>query len=234
MALLDRFPRVTRFFLGRLANGPILSRLLPVLPRTFMGATAFEVHRVDVNTGRISIGGVDEVIFSSKFLEAFHRIIEDATGSEAKKNQALYQVGKEGGRWEVEEALKHGKWAPRVLVALIESGEAAQRLHSDPLMARFFAHTMKMVCRLIISEGGWGVVEEMDFLADPMRVTLLHSNEARWVGPSNKPVCHVCAGVVAGYASAIFLRDLDAVEVACRATGAPKCVFELNPGQTLS
>ncbi|MCA9520990.1 MAG: hypothetical protein KC609_08460 [Myxococcales bacterium] len=227
---LDRHPALARWLFAGLANAPFVGRRLPVLVRAFLGATAFEIHDVDLAHGRIGIGGVDEVIFSSKFLEAFHRIIAEEAGSEARKTAALYRVGKEGGYWEVSEALAHGKWGPRPLVELIEAGSATEQLRNDPWMARFFAIVMKMVCRLIINEGGWGVVESLEVDVEPMRVTLSHSNEARWLAPSKEPVCALCAGVIAGYASRIFGRDLDAVEVACLAAGAPSCVFELHPG----
>lgn len=225
---LDRHPRLARALFAPLANAPLLGRRLPVLVRAFLGATAFEIHDVDLAHGRIGIGGVDEVIFSSKFLEAFHRIIAEEAGSAERRNAALYRVGKEGGHWEVSEALEHGKWGPRPLVRLIESRSASEQLRSDPWMARFFAIVMKMVCRLIINEGGWGVVQSLELEQDPMRVTLGYSNEARWLAPSETPVCFLCAGVIAGYASRIFGRDLDAVEVRCAAMGAPACVFELH------
>jgi uncharacterized protein len=229
MALLDRHPVLSRVLLRPLANAPVLSRGLPVVARGFLGATAFEIHDVDLEKGRIGIGGVDEVIWSSKFLEAFHRILKEMLGSEAAKNRALYRVGKEGGHWEVSQALEHGRWAPRALANLVEQTATGRTLHEDPEARRFFELSMKMICRLIINEGGWGVVEELDVLSTPMRVALGNSNEARWVGPADHPVCYVCGGVIAGYASRIFRVDLDAHEVQCAAMGAPRCVFELRP-----
>jgi predicted hydrocarbon binding protein len=228
MALLDRYPRLSRALLSPIANFPGLSRLLPVLPRAFLGATAFEIHDVDLGQGRIGIGGVDEVIWSSKFLESFHRVLAEKTGSVADKNEALYRVGKEGGYWEVSEALAHGRWAPRPLAALLARPDALQALRRDPAERRFFELAMKMVCRLIINEGGWGAVESLDLGSDPMRVVLGNSNEARWAGPSDAPVCYVSAGVIAGYASRLFNADLDAREVQCAAMGHPRCVFHVH------
>jgi predicted hydrocarbon binding protein len=229
MSVLDRYPTLARALLRPLANAPLVSRVLPVLARGYLGATAFEIHDVDLARGRIGIGGVDEVIWSSKFLEAFHRILAEMLPSTAAKNEALYRVGKEGGYWEVDEALRHGRWAPQALVRLVEQSATGQVLRTDAEMHRFFQLAMKMVCRIIINEGGWGVVQEMDVQSDPMRVVLASSNEARWVGPSTEPVCYVCGGVIAGYASRIFGTDLDAREVQCSAAGAPHCVFELHP-----
>jgi len=86
---------------------------------------------------------------------------------------------------------------------------------------------MNMMSRLITDEGGWGHLE-FDFSSNPMRVALFNSQEARWLGPSDKPVCHFYAGIVAGYAGTISGRRIKVREVACRAMGADKCVFELH------
>ena len=73
---------------------------------------------------------------------------------------------------------------------------------------------------------------EFDFASNPMKVMLTNSQEARWMGKSDKPVCWYFTGIVAGYGSAISGEALTAREVACAATGAPKCVFELiRPGK---
>jgi predicted hydrocarbon binding protein len=61
-----------------------------------------------------------------------------------------------------------------------------------------------------------------------MRVLLSNSQEASWLGPCDKPVCHLYTGIVAGYASAISGEELRAHEVECKAMGAPKCVFEID------
>ena len=94
-------------------------------------------------------------------------------------------------------------------------------------MARFFGLAMKMVLRLIINEGGWGPVE-INLASSPIRITLSNSQEARWLGPAEKPVCHLSAGVMAGYTSGICGEDLDVREVRCQAMGAPTCLFEID------
>ena len=101
-----------------------------------------------------------------------------------------------------------------------------ETLRTDPKKARFFLLAMKMVLRIIINEGGWGV-SSFDLDSTPMRIALENSQEAAWLGPSNKPVCAISAGVCAGYTSRLLGQDLDAHEVECRAMGHPKCVFEI-------
>lgn len=125
---VERHPRFVRYCLRPVANAPGISRLLPVLPRAYMGATAFEIHDVDVDKGRIGIGGVDEVLFGSEIVEILHHVL----------------------------------------------GEAA------------------------------------------------------WLPPSDHPICHIFAGLVAGHVSAISGERLEAREIACAAAGAEACVFEID------
>jgi len=227
MSVLDRHGPCLWPLLRPIANAPCVARLLPVLPRAWMGATAFELHDVDVRRGRIGIGGVDEIMWSSKFLGLYHEVLADRLGEQGK-NEVLYEVGREGGRWEVEEALKHGRWVPKSLARLIRREGVVDLLRRDPGLARFFSLSTKMVFRLIINEGGWGTVDEVDFAATPIRVVHGNSQEARWVGPSDEPACHLSRGVVAGYASGILGEELHATEVECKAAGARHCVYELR------
>lgn len=227
MSTLDRHPRLSRLLLRPIASVPRLSDALKVLPRAFMGASAFEIHDVDVEAGRIGIGGVDEVIFSSKFVELFHRELAAKMGEE-EKNRTLYAIGRQGAWWEVDQALAHQRWAPKRLADLIANGATLDALRAEPELARFFELTMKMVLRLIINEGGWGVVDELDFASRPIRSSLVNSQEARWLGPAETPQCHLAAGAMAGYASRIFGETLTAREVECEATGASRCLFEID------
>lgn len=227
MAHTRRHPRLTRMLLSWLSRAPLASRLMPVLARASLGATAFELHDVDVIKGRIGIGGVDEVIFSSKFVGLFHRVLARHVGEE-EKNKILYEIGFEGGYWEVSEALAHHRWMPRKMARIIEEGKTEATLAADPDFARLFSEVLSLALRLIINEGGWGVAT-VDLLSKPMRATLRNSQESRWEGPSNRPVCHLSAGVMAGYASKMMGRRLDSREVACAAAGAPECVFEVGP-----
>lgn len=226
MSSLDRHQRISRLFMRPLANAPLLSRRLPVLARATMGSTAFEVHEVDLPKGRISIGGVDEIMFSSKFLELFHDILGERMGR-AEKNRALYDVGHRGGHWEIQEAVRHGRWAPRSLAELIGRPDTLSKLRSEPELATFFTLSMKVALRLVINEGGWGS-PTMDLSSEPIRVRLANSQEARWAGPSDEPVCYLSAGVIAGYSTGLLGAHLDAKEVRCAAMGHPDCLFELS------
>ncbi len=226
METLEKHPLLTRFCLRPISNAPFLAKRLMVLPRAFMGSTAFEIHDVDLAGGRIGIGGVNEIIFGAKIVEQLHRSLESRLGEEGAK-EALYEIGYNLCRWEVATALGGGKWAPRLLVPLISNSTIVDDVSTDPLLARFFVKVMEMVSRLITDEGGWGHLE-FEVEGKPLRVLLSNSQEAAWLGPSEKPVCHLYAGIVAGYTSAITGEELRSREVACRAMGAPKCVFEIE------
>lgn len=226
MEFLEGHPWLVRFLLRPLSRIPFFSKKLLVLFRAFMGNTAFEMHYVDLERGRIGIGGVEEILFGSKVIEQLHKVLERRLPEE-EKNAALYELGYNLCRWEVSTALDSGQWAPGVLVPLIRNSTIVDDMRSDPLLARFFVKTMGMVSRLTTDEGGWGHLD-FDVQAKPMRVILSNSQEAAWLGPADRPVCHLYAGIVAGYASAISGEELRAREVECRAMGAPGCVFEID------
>jgi uncharacterized protein len=226
MEFLERHPLMVRVFLRPLSRIPFISRRLLVLPKALAGNTAFEIHDVDLARGRIGIGGVEEIMFGSKVVEQLHHVLAKRLG-EQEKNEALYELGYNLCTWEVGTSLGGGKWAPGVLAPLIASSTIIDDVRADPVLARFFGKVMNTVSRLITDEGGWGHLD-FDVESSPMRVYLSNSQEASWLGPSDRPVCHLCAGIVAGYTSAISGEELAAREVECAAMGAPKCVFEID------
>jgi hypothetical protein len=191
-----------------------------------MGATAFEMHDVDLERGRIGVGGVEEIMFGSKVVEQLHQVLASRLPEE-EKNAALYELGYNLCRWEVSTALGGGRWAPKLLLPLMVNHTILDDVRADTLTARFFTRVMDMTSRIITDEGGWGHLE-FDVSSRPMRVYLSHSQEAAWLGPSDKPVCHLYTGIVAGYTAAISGQELRAREVECAAMGAPRCVFELD------
>jgi len=228
MEWLENHPLFVKVFLRPVANAPLLSGRLKVMVRAAMGATAFEVHDVNLETGRIGIGGVEEIMAGSKIIHLLHTVLADRVGEE-EKNRTLYEMGLRLCEWEVSQAMKHGRWAPAVLVPLIVNGKILDEVQADPLMGRFFQKVMTGMSRLITDEGGWGRLE-FDLSSFPLKVMLSNSQEAEWLGNAEKPVCHFYAGIVAGYARAISGEELEAREVACKAMGAPRCVFELIRG----
>jgi uncharacterized protein len=223
---LEKAPFLVKLFLKPLANAPLISKKMKVLIRAYMGATAFDIHDVNLKEGRIGIGGVEEIMAGSILIKLLHTVLADKMGEE-KKNRTLYEIGINLCRWEVSRSLGGGRWAPKVLVPLIVNAHIIDEVQADPLMARFFNKTMNMVSRIITDEGGWGHLD-FDFSSMPLKVTLTNSQEARWLPGSRKPVCHFYAGIIAGYAGTISGEDLEVREMACASMGAPKCVFHVS------
>lgn len=227
MEFSERHPRLVRFTLSPIANAPRLGKKMKVMVRAYMGASSFEIHEVDVERGRIGIGGVDEIMFGSELLAVMHEVF-GRMGPE-EQCRALYDVGFVTGYYEAKDAVRKGLWAPRMFEPLITEGRLLERVRTDPLMARFFTKVLETEMRLIINEGGWGSIEEFDFASTPVRAVLSNSQEAHWMGPSSGPVCHYFAGGAAGHASAVTGEWFKGTEVECAAAGAPRCVFEMVP-----
>lgn len=209
-----------------LANLPLIADRMPVLLRAYMGATAFEIHDVDLRKGRIGIGGVEEIMAGSKIIELLHTTLGEKLG-ETEKRSALYDFGEKLCRWEFSESLRHNRWVPEVLVPLIVNKTILDDIETDPQLARFMEVTMNMVSKLITDEGGWGHLD-FRFSSKPMRVTLTNSQEANWFRGSKEPVCHFYAGIIAGYTGQISGETLQVKEISCAATGAEKCTFEVH------
>jgi len=209
------------------ANVPVIKDRVPLLVRAYMGATSFDLHDVDVNMGRIGIGGVDEIMFGSELLWVLHRIL-DRLGPEGR-DLALYDIGFLTGYYEAKDALRKDKWAPKVFLPLMTEGNLLQRVRSDALMASLFNKVLQMETRIIINEGGWGGVVEFDYSSTPIRAVLANSQESTWLGPAPEPVCSYFAGGAAGHASAITGEWFQGREVECASMGADRCVFEMVP-----
>ncbi|MEM0372441.1 MAG: 4-vinyl reductase [archaeon] len=50
-------------------------------------------------------------------------------------------------------------------------------------------------------------------------------------GVSSKPSCYYVAGLIAGFASVVYGKDLDAKEEKCASTGSEDCVFRVFPSR---
>ena len=100
IGFLERHPLLVRLFLKPVANAPFLSRKLMVLPRAYMGATAFDIHDVDLSAGRIGIGGVEEIMAGAKIIHLLHTTLADHL-DEKEKAKALYNMGVALCTWEV-------------------------------------------------------------------------------------------------------------------------------------
>jgi uncharacterized protein len=227
MEFSDEHPRLVKYILRPIANAPGISSRLKVMVRAYMGSNSFDIHEVDVSGGRISIGGVDEIMFGSELLRVLHEVAARMGSDEQRR--ALYDIGFITGYYEAKDAIRKGQFAPAVFVPLMTSGGLLERVRQDPDMARFLNKVVAMESRLIINEGGWGSVESFDYSTVPVTAVLANSQEAAWMGPSDSPVCHYFAGGAAGHVSAITGEWFEGSEVECAAAGARACTFEMVP-----
>jgi predicted hydrocarbon binding protein len=83
---------------------------------------------------------------------------------------------------------------------------------------------------MIMKEGGWGVVEEIDLSSEPARVHVANTPESRQLGKTGKPGCHIARGIYTGYLSTVFGVPAQGVEIACRCQGDPRCTFAITLG----
>jgi len=78
---------------------------------------------------------------------------------------------------------------------------------------------------------GYGIPQIMEFSEDPPRFKMRvhHCIECELGQSAGRPFSHYVRGVIAGYASEIFNRDMQARETRCIAMGDPYCEFEVKP-----
>jgi uncharacterized protein len=223
---LDKHPLLVHKVLRRIANTPGLRRHLKVIVRAFMGATAFDCHLVDVEKGRVYFGGVEEIIMPAEMVKIQRQVLAEILGEE-EAEKAFYEMGYEGMYREMSYGIGEGLWIPGFSASLINDTGSIDKIRTNPAMGRMIERSTALMLRLIAMEGGWGRVAS-DILAEPVIVTVENSPEARWLGPSDKPVCHMFAGVAAGNTSFVSGEKYRARETSCAAMGAPCCVFELE------
>lgn len=90
--------------------------------------------------------------------------------------------------------------------------------------------SLAILFRMIMTEGGWGVVEEIDLLSSPIRVVVSNTPEPRRLGHTGRCSCHLMTGIYAGYFETLFGAPCHAWETTCRSGGDPVCTFELALG----
>ncbi len=83
------------------------------------------------------------------------------------------------------------------------------------------------------SSSGWGPLQRMHLDEKKSRALVTVENSPLALalqGKSLHPVDHLMRGILAGVYSSVMKRDMDCVELACLASGAPeRCEFVLKP-----
>ena len=78
---------------------------------------------------------------------------------------------------------------------------------------------------------GYAIPEMVEFSEEPpyLKIRLQNSIECELGRGAGKPFSHYVRGMITGYTSEIFQRDLLAEETRCIAMGDPYCEFEVKP-----
>jgi predicted hydrocarbon binding protein len=175
--------------------------------------------------GSISIGGVPEQLYGEGFLSAWHEVLGKELGPRAPA--ALYEAGRVGGRWEALRAIEQGVWVPRFLRPFIGKREILEKARKSAVFHALVKETMKIFLRMIVTEGGWGVIEDLDFRSNPARITVTNAPEPRRLGRTGRCSCDLFAGITAGYFEALTGAPCIVCETRCASQGDRACEFEI-------
>ncbi len=195
--------------------------------RAALGENQLRMHDCTPD-GTISIGGVSEQLYGEGFIGAWHDVLERELGERAPP--VLYEVGLRGARWEVAEAIRREVWVPRLLRPLVGRPEMLAKARTSDLYHALLHETLAILFRMIMTEGGWGVVESIDLRSDPVRVAVANTPEPRRLGLTGKCSCWLLAGIYAGYFETIFGLPARGRETTCRSRGDERCTFEISLG----
>ena len=80
------------------------------------------------------------------------------------------------------------------------------------------------------TEIGWGNFRVIEFNSQQKQLIMevTSSPFAQASKPSEKPVCHLIRGVLAGLCEGIFRNKVDSIEETCLAKGDPVCRFKIT------
>ena len=192
--------------------------------RASLGQNQLTMHDCTPD-GAISIGGVSEQLYGEGFVAAFHEVLGREAG--ARLPEVLYEIGLRGARWEVSRAIERKVWVPALLRGLVGRPALLAKARDSALYHALLAESLRILFRMIMTEGGWGVVEEIDLESEPMRLVVRNTPEPRRLGLTGRCSCHLMSGIYAGYFETLFGAAAVARETTCRSRGDERCTFEI-------
>jgi predicted hydrocarbon binding protein len=193
--------------------------------RAALGENQLRMHECTAD-GSISIGGVPEQLYGEGFIAAWHEVFERELGPRAPL--ALYEAGRQGGRWEVRRAIERGVWVPRFLAPYVGRKDVIEAARRSPVFHALLRETMRIFLRMIVTEGGWGVIEELDLRATPARLVVRNAPEPRRLGRTGRCSCDLFAGITSGYFEGFLAVPCAVRETACESRGDRACAFEID------
>ncbi len=205
---------------GSLANGSLF------WVRAALGQNQLRMHDC-TRDGSISIGDVPEQLYGEGFVAAWHDVLERELGP-ARAAAALYEAGRQGGRWETLRAIEKGIWVPRFLKPFIGRKAVIERMRSSAVFHALVRETMTVFLRMIVTEGGWGVIEDLDLRRNPARLVVTNAPEPRRLGRTGRCSCDLFAGIAAGYFEGLLGVPCAVRETTCASKGDRACTFEVD------
>lgn len=146
---------------------------------------------------------------SISFLSSLHSNLVRQFG-EGEAADLLYKLGR---RWCEREFVHFAKRAPREFGVM-----NLEQMHFNVMLETW---------RWPLTTQGWGTWRyDLNRARHGLiGIELENSAEVAAVGRSERPVCHLCAGLFAGTFSVLARRELVAVELQCAANGPAPCRF---------
>lgn len=164
------------------------------------------------NTGTISDWNESRnILVSENFIIGLIAGLEEEVGDAS--GVVMYNIGQ---AWGQEDAQFFQSWF------LKEYGY-------DDLKALNLMYVLEAWWWPFISQG-WGnwELDMSDQKNGFMFINIFDSAVARTLGDVGKPVCHIYAGLFAGFFSSLIKKDLDCIEIQCYAMGETYCKFLLG------
>jgi predicted hydrocarbon binding protein len=193
--------------------------------RATLGQNQLQMHDC-TSDGTISIGGVSEQMYGEGFIAAWHEVLARELGD--RLPAVLYEIGKRGARWEVSLAIQRGIWVPALLRPLVGRPELLEKVKTSPFYHALMKESLRILFRMIMTEGGWGRVEELELNRTPIRLVVENTPEPRRLGYTGHCSCHLMTGIYSGYFETLFGVPANGRETMCRCAGDERCAFEIS------
>ena len=170
-----------------------------------------DFFRFDLSQGSlVDWTGARNVLVSEDFILGLQQGLEEEVGDASAS--LMYTIGREWGR---NDALHFSRWF-----------EEEYRRQPKQSNLMFLLETWWWP----LTSQGWGrwEVETESRRQGFIFINLFDSAVARTLGDVGKPVCHLYAGLFAGFFSTMVERQLNCIEIQCYSMGESYCKFLLG------